>query len=84
LLFGLDQVVGWQLDQEILILNLKGQFFLNNLTENKDWLLCELRRWRPTLNEIKIVTSDLEEPLLDDWEEQKRVWLEIFRGQEKN
>jgi len=50
------------------------------LQTNFDWLLERIRNFVPGVGKIILIVEENEEKPLEDWENQKAVWLEIFQG----
>ncbi len=81
---ALNQITGWQILGKHLIVQLAGEIFKDVLQKHAGYLVSWFQDRNIDLETLEIEGKALQEAPLSDWEEQCRVWLDVFRGQEVN
>lgn len=82
LALALNQVTDWRLRGKHLIVQLAGEIFKDVLQKNVGYLLSWFEDRNIDLDTLEIEGRTIQEIPMEDWEEQRRVWLDVFRGQE--
>lgn len=79
---ALNQITGWQVQDKHLILQLGGEFFQDVLNKNITYLLTWFQEMNIDIETLEVRANSPKEQPLENWDEQRQVWLDIFRGQE--